>query len=491
MAVIFPDRNLSLGPARAASTGDAPCVQTVDSTTGVSVSYTGGKCVIQFTSTSTAINWTSPTGITAIDVLVVGGGGGGGSRGAGGGGAGGYIEATNYAVTAGNSYSVVVGEGGSGGTASTATRGSTGGASSFHLGGVGLTANGGGGGRVHGDGAFGGNSGSGSGTGGTAYQYDGARGTESNGCGFNDWCGGGGGGAGSAGTAAGGLTSGTGGAGGSGRSSSISGTAVTYAGGGGGGGGSSGGSSGSPSSTHTAGGMGGSGGGGAGGTAVGSGSCTPTDGTAGTNGLGGGGGGSGYCDWGTAAQGAGGAGGSGIVIVSYTPVTTPGTPTSLTVTPSATSGQVSVSWTAPASNGGSAITDYSVQWSTNNSTWTTDSDTSTGTTATVSGLAACTPYYFRVAASNAIGTGSYTSAVQSMAFSDSFSATYASADFRTGGNTTTSGSGPSTVVQLTAATGNQKGSVWANSRISLASSFCVSGEVYLGNADAGADGMAF
>lgn len=279
----------------------------------ISGTTTGTKYVVErFTTTGTS-SWTVPQGVSAVDVLVVGGGGGGGSRHRGGGGGGGYVEASSYAVMAGNIYAVVVGAGGSGGSASAASDGSAGDLSSFTRSGVGLTANGGTGGGF----PLAGNSGSGSGTGGTAYQNNGASGTANNGCGSGDWCGGGGGGAGSAGTNAGGLTSGTGGAGGSGRSSSISGTAITYAGGGGGGGGSSGGSSGSPSPTHTAGGSGGSGGGGGGGTAEGSGSCTPTAGTPGTNGLGGGGGGSGYCDWGTALQGAGGAGGSGIVIVRY------------------------------------------------------------------------------------------------------------------------------------------------------------------------------
>jgi predicted phage tail protein len=90
-----------------------------------------------------------------------------------------------------------------------------------------------------------------------------------------------------------------------------------------------------------------------------------------------------------------------------TPVTTPGAPTSVIETPG--DGQVSLSWTAPSSNGGSAITDYVVQYSSNSGgTWTTFADgTSTNTTATVTGLSNGTAYDFQVAAVNASGTGAY------------------------------------------------------------------------------------
>lgn len=72
--------------------------------------------------------------------------------------------------------------------------------------------------------------------------------------------------------------------------------------------------------------------------------------------------------------------------------------------------QVAVSWTAPADNGGSAITDYVVQYRTNvaNSTWLTFADgASPGTTATVTGLTNGTSYVFRVAAVTGFGTGAY------------------------------------------------------------------------------------
>ncbi|NBW22626.1 MAG: fibronectin type III domain-containing protein, partial [Caulobacteraceae bacterium] len=85
---------------------------------------------------------------------------------------------------------------------------------------------------------------------------------------------------------------------------------------------------------------------------------------------------------------------------SATPVAgVPGQPTALAATASGTT--VSLSWTAPSSNGGSSILSYTVQYSTDGSTWTTASPTfPTATTATVSGLANATNYYFRVAAVN-------------------------------------------------------------------------------------------
>lgn len=85
--------------------------------------------------------------------------------------------------------------------------------------------------------------------------------------------------------------------------------------------------------------------------------------------------------------------------------TTPNAPTSVVGT--AGEGEVALAWDAPASNGGDSITDYIVQYSSNNgSSWTTFSDgTSTSTSATVTGLTNGTSYVFRVAAVNAAGTG--------------------------------------------------------------------------------------
>ena len=71
--------------------------------------------------------------------------------------------------------------------------------------------------------------------------------------------------------------------------------------------------------------------------------------------------------------------------------------------------QISLSWSAPSDNGGSAITDYVVQYSSDGgATWITFSDgVSTTTSATVTGLTNGTSYVFRVAAVNFDGIGSY------------------------------------------------------------------------------------
>jgi hypothetical protein len=87
--------------------------------------------------------------------------------------------------------------------------------------------------------------------------------------------------------------------------------------------------------------------------------------------------------------------------------TAPAAPTGLSATAGNT--QATLSWTA-ASNGGSNITDYLVEYSPDNSTWTTFSDgTSTSTSATVTGLTNGTLYYFRVSAINAVNTSSASS----------------------------------------------------------------------------------
>lgn len=113
---------------------------------------------------------------------------------------------------------------------------------------------------------------------------------------------------------------------------------------------------------------------------------------------------------------------------SGTPSTVPGIPTSGGATSNANAQSV-LSWTAPAVNGGASITDYVVQYSTDNANWTTFADGVTATTgATVTSLSNGTLYYFRVAAVNARGTGAYSasfsatpstvpSAVQSLSLS--------------------------------------------------------------------------
>ena len=92
-----------------------------------------------------------------------------------------------------------------------------------------------------------------------------------------------------------------------------------------------------------------------------------------------------------------------------------GPSSSVSVAPTSVSGiasnaQVSLSWTAPASNGGSVITGYVVEYTPSGGSASTVSTGSTSASYTVTGLTNGTAYTFRVAAVNAIGTGAYSTA---------------------------------------------------------------------------------
>jgi len=260
--------------------------------------------VSSFTASGT---FTVPTGMTAVDVLVVAGGGAGAGFG-GGGGAGGLIYRPGFPITPGSPISVTVGPGGAGNT----TYGESGGDSIFST----LTAKGGGAGGTRvsspGSGASGGSGGgAGSQSAGSAtqptqpgdsgtYGFGNAGGTY--GTGPSAESGGGGGGAGAAGQNGATRNAGDGGIG---RAYSISGTSVYYSGGGAGGVHTVIGPVPGPNSPSS----GGQGGGGPGGI------CSPINGTSGTANRGGGGGGS---AGGSPASGStGGNGGTGIVIVAY------------------------------------------------------------------------------------------------------------------------------------------------------------------------------
>lgn len=94
--------------------------------------------------------------------------------------------------------------------------------------------------------------------------------------------------------------------------------------------------------------------------------------------------------------------------VAGTPRTTPGAPTGLSVTPG--NGQLTASFTAPASNGGSALTNY--EYSTNGgSSFTAVSPASTSTSITITGLSNGTSYNVQVRAVNAAGSGTATDSV--------------------------------------------------------------------------------
>jgi len=200
--------------------------------TGGTVTQANGYCVHTYTSNGT---FTVPSGVTAVDYLVVSGGGGSGHYTAGGGGAGGVLYASGYQVSSGASFTIVVGLGGAGGVGGGAS-GYNGSASQF--GNISPVGGGGGGGTNDPYGRPGGSGGgsagvygsgyiAGSGTAGQGYaggigygnggQYDGSSG--------------GGGGAGGPGTNG---DSNHNGNGGPGILSAINGTLVWYAGGGGG-----------------------------------------------------------------------------------------------------------------------------------------------------------------------------------------------------------------------------------------------------------------
>jgi hypothetical protein len=85
----------------------------------------------------------------------------------------------------------------------------------------------------------------------------------------------------------------------------------------------------------------------------------------------------------------------------------PDAPTSVSGT--AGNAQVSLTWSAPTYSNGAAITDYTIQFSSNSgSSWNTFSHAASATASiTVTGLTNNTAYIFRIAAVNSVGTGSY------------------------------------------------------------------------------------
>ena len=90
-----------------------------------------------------------------------------------------------------------------------------------------------------------------------------------------------------------------------------------------------------------------------------------------------------------------------------TGATAPGAPTGLTATASGTTA-INLSWSAPASTGGSAITGYKIEVSANGTSGWTDQVANTNSTATTyahTGLTAGDTRHYRVSAINANGTG--------------------------------------------------------------------------------------
>ena len=100
--------------------------------------------------------------------------------------------------------------------------------------------------------------------------------------------------------------------------------------------------------------------------------------------------------------------GMGDAAVSATPATVPAAPSALTAM--AGNAEVTLNWTAAASDGGATITGYMVEYDTDmnfSSSPTPATTAAAATSHTVSGLTNGTPYYFRVAAVNSVGTSAY------------------------------------------------------------------------------------
>src|SRR5204863_657695 len=86
-----------------------------------------------------------------------------------------------------------------------------------------------------------------------------------------------------------------------------------------------------------------------------------------------------------------------------TPPGVPGSPTGLAAT--AGNAQVALSWSAPASNGGSPITGYKIYLSTSSGTETLLTTLGNVTTYTNTGLTNGTTYFYQVSALNSVGEG--------------------------------------------------------------------------------------
>ena len=100
----------------------------------------------------------------------------------------------------------------------------------------------------------------------------------------------------------------------------------------------------------------------------------------------------------TNSVGTGPASGASNSVVPGVPATVPGAPTGVSAVAGNT--QATVSFSAPASNGGSAITSYTVTSSPGGRT-----ATGAGSPLTVTGLTNGTSYTFTVMATNGVGTG--------------------------------------------------------------------------------------
>ena len=114
-------------------------------------------------------------------------------------------------------------------------------------------------------------------------------------------------------------------------------------------------------------------------------------------------------------------------------------------------GSVALTWAAPASDGGSAITDYVVEYSTDDTTWSTFVDgTSALTSATVTGLANATTYRFRVTARNDVADGVVSTASATVTPAAPTTTTTTTVAPTTTTTTTTTTLAPTTTTTITA-----------------------------------------
>ena len=103
---------------------------------------------------------------------------------------------------------------------------------------------------------------------------------------------------------------------------------------------------------------------------------------------------------------------------SGTPIGVPYPPTAVTATVTGSS-SVNVSWGAPTSTQGSAVTGYTLQWATSLSGSWQSATVGLATHREVANLSASTTYYFRVMATNGAGTGNPSSPVSATTQSSS------------------------------------------------------------------------
>ncbi|MBI4068349.1 fibronectin type III domain-containing protein [Candidatus Kaiserbacteria bacterium] len=330
-----------------------------------------GPTVIFLTSGTT---WTVPVDWNSANntIEVIGGGGSGATdtagNGLGGGGGGAYSKSVNVSLTAGASITYAVGDI----AGDTYFCNSTSNCASTMDTAVVAGAKGGTTAPQNGTGGSGGAAASGVASGIGSIKNSG--GTSANGAGLCNKGGGGGGAGGSTGNGNNGSSS-TGGSGDAGAGGAGGGTATA----------------GSPGTEWDA--SHGSGGGGGGNTG-----CAGAGATGGLYGAGGGG----------ASLGTGGAGRPGIIVITYTPIpptTVPTAPQNL----DASGGieQISLTWTASSSDGGSAITNYKIYRGTSPTPITLYQTVGNVLNYTDSAVVTGTTYYYRVKATNAVGDSAY------------------------------------------------------------------------------------